>query len=71
MSPELAVTVQQLFLSFNQEQPAELQQNWEKLQKQWPEWQQQSHSWPQTALAGGNLASQLVQFAEKQLKCSA
>ena len=71
MSPELAVTVQQLFLSFNQEQPAELQQNWEKLQKQWPEWQQHAHSWPQTALAGGNLASQLVQFAEKQLKCSA
>lgn len=71
MSPELAAAVRSLFMSFNQAHAAELKQSWSTLQSHWPEWQKQAQHWPQTALAGGNLASQLVQFAEKQLKCSA
>jgi hypothetical protein len=71
MAPELATAVQQLFLSFNQAHPAELIQSWSALQAYWSEWQQQAQQWPQTALAGGNLASQLVHFVEKQLECCA
>ena len=71
MSPELAAAVRTLFMSFNQAHRAELKQSWFTLQAHWQEWQKQAQQWPQTALAGGNLASQLVQFAEKQLKCSA
>ena len=71
MAPELATAVQQLFLSFNQAHPAELIQSWSALQAYWSEWQQQAQQWPQTALAGGNLAGQLVHFVEKQLECCA
>lgn len=71
MNPELSAQVTRLFFCFNQEEHAVLPQCWLDLQKNWPEWQQQALEWPQTALAGGNLASQLVQFIEKQLKCSA
>lgn len=71
MLPELAAAVQQLFLSFNQAHPEEFIASWTALQPHWSEWQQQAHQWPQTALAGGNLASQLVHFVEKQLECCA
>ncbi|MDD2842160.1 MAG: elongation factor P maturation arginine rhamnosyltransferase EarP [Tolumonas sp.] len=71
MSPVLASTVQQLFLTFNQAHPEEFIASWTALQPYWSEWQQQAQQWPQTALAGGNLASQLVQFVEKQLECRA
>lgn len=71
MSPALANNVQNLFQHFNQAHPTELIQSWSALQTDWSEWQQQAQQWPQTALAGGNLASQLVQFVEKQLECCA
>jgi uncharacterized repeat protein (TIGR03837 family) len=71
MSAELADAVQQLFFNFNQAQTKELIQSWLALQHHWSEWQQQAQQWPQTALAGGNLASQLVHFVEKQLECCA
>ncbi len=71
MSPVLASAVQQLFLTFNQAHPEEFIPSWAALQPYWSEWQQQAQQWPQTALAGGNLASQLVHFVEKQLECCA
>lgn len=71
MSPVLASAVQQLFLTFNQAHPEEFIASWAALQPYWSEWQQQAQQWPQTALAGGNLASQLVHFVEKQLECCA
>jgi uncharacterized repeat protein (TIGR03837 family) len=71
MSPALANNVHGLFQHFNQAHPTELTQHWSALQADWSEWQQQAQQWPQTALAGGNLASQLVQFVEKQLECCA
>lgn len=71
MSAELAQAVRELFMHFNQEHPDELKQTWLTVQSHWSEWQQQAQHWPQTALAGGNLASQLVQFVKKQLECCA
>ncbi|ACQ94736.1 conserved hypothetical protein [Tolumonas auensis DSM 9187] len=71
MHAGLAAAVQRLFIHFNQEQSPELKQTWSELQIFWPEWQKQARHWPQTAFAGGNLASQLVQFVEKQLECCA
>ncbi len=71
MPAGLAAAVQRLFINFNQEQSQELKQAWSELQIFWPEWQKQAQHWPRTALAGGNLASHLVQFVEKQLECCA
>jgi uncharacterized repeat protein (TIGR03837 family) len=71
MSEELAAAVKTLFLNFNQAHTEELISSWQALQHHWSEWQQQASQWPQTALVGGNLASQLVHFAENQLECCA
>ena len=42
---------------------------WQQLEKEWQAWQKQASRWPETALAGGDLTSRLVQFCEKQLEC--
>jgi len=42
---------------------------WQQLEKEWQAWQKQACRWPETALAGGDLTSRLVQFCEKQLEC--
>lgn len=68
---ELADSVKSLFFAFNHENQDEWSEIWPEIQKKWNIWQNETHSWPEKALAGGNLANQLVQFVEKQLECCA
>ncbi len=60
-----------LSLAFNRGEAAASVAAWRALQPHWPQWCAQARRWPQRLLAGGDLASRLVQFAEKKLECGA
>lgn len=57
-----------LSIAYDQGCGAEAVKAWEKLDQHRDELQAHAQSWPQQALAGGDLASRLVQFSEKRLK---
>lgn len=63
---ELGQQVRKWWLAWNQDQDAG--QAWHTLLPRLTEWQQFAHSWPQKLLADGDLATRLVQFAEKRLQ---
>lgn len=60
--------VNALFLSYNEDRSVETKQAWQALQADLPEWRHHANLWPKLALAGGDLASRLVQFSEKRLE---
>lgn len=63
---ELGQQIRTWWLAWNQDQDAG--HAWHTLLPRLPEWQQFAHSWPQKLLADGDLATRLVQFAEKRLQ---
>lgn len=67
----LAHSVRALFLALNEESAHEFLTAWQNCQHLWQIWLNSAETWPEQALAGGNLANQLVQFIEKQLECCA
>lgn len=60
--------IRALSLALNQDDGAAAVAAWQALQPDWPCWQHHAQNWPQQLLAGGDLASRLVQFGEKWLK---
>ena len=68
LPPALAANLQRLNLALNQDDGVAAVAAWQALQADWPLWQQHAQNWPQQVLAGGDLASRLVQFGEKWLK---
>lgn len=57
--------------AFNQGEAAATGAAWEALRPYLPAWREQALRWPGSLLIGGDLASRLVQFAEKKLECGA
>ena len=69
--PELRTALLDLSRAFNQGEAAATVLAWQALQPWLPQWREQAINWPESLLVGGNLASRLVQFAEKKLECGA
>ena len=68
LSPTCYNALISLCVSYDKGQAEEAVAAWKSLEPHAGELQEYAQRWPSQALAGGDLASRLVQFSEKQLK---
>ena len=69
LSPEIRNALAALHHSYTSGQGQACVLAWQQLERECDELTRHASNWPETALAGGDLTSRLVQFCEKQLEC--